>query len=224
MFLSLVCPGLISQLHLIFVPLCSARFLLSRWVERVGRLHQPYTPRPSQAATRYRSSRLRAKQPPSIAPRDHTPSCSQVSLFTTACQAQCAPTRRPPSVGQSGHPRTLWVSLDPSGLKRPHLYVAFILQTACTTTPLNCFPAGITSAHEQAGRISPTIPLWPSTGLSIVGLESSLVSTGPSADKRSPYFPSRLRLSHQGTKTKSLCPVCVGVQRREISFLSEWHV
>ena len=47
-------------------------------VERIGGLHQPYTPRPSQAATKYRSSRPRAKQPPSIAPQDHTPSYSQV--------------------------------------------------------------------------------------------------------------------------------------------------
>ena len=47
-------------------------------VERIGGLHQPYTPRPSKAATKYRSSRPRAKQPPSIAPQDHAPSYSQV--------------------------------------------------------------------------------------------------------------------------------------------------
>ena len=62
----------------IFVPLCSARFLFSRCVERIGGLHQPYTPRPSQAATRYRSSRPCAKQPPSITPQDDAPSYSQV--------------------------------------------------------------------------------------------------------------------------------------------------
>ena len=35
----------------------------------------------------------------------------------------------------------------------------FILQTAGTTAPLNCFPAGITCVHEQDVRISPRIPL-----------------------------------------------------------------
>ena len=56
--------------------LCQVSSLMG--VERIGGLHQPYTPRPSQAATKYRSSRPRAKQPPSIAPQDHAPSYSQV--------------------------------------------------------------------------------------------------------------------------------------------------
>ena len=134
--------------------------LLSRRVERVGRLHQSYTERPSHAATRYRSSRPHAKQPTRIAPRDHVPSCSQVTFFEIDRLAQCSLTRRPPSVGESGHPRTLRVSLDPAGLNAHIcLYVASILQTASTTAPLICFPAGNTSAHEQARRIPPTIPL-----------------------------------------------------------------
>ena len=77
MFLSLACPTLISNLsYLCASLLCQVSSLTG--VERIGGLHQPYTPRPSQAATRYRSSRPRAKQPPSIAPQDHAPSDSQV--------------------------------------------------------------------------------------------------------------------------------------------------
>ena len=123
MFLSLACPRLISQLYLIFVPFCSARFLLSRaWKESEDCI-SPTLPD-------------LAKQPPSIALRDHAPSSLQASLlkttrqatpkfslFESAHQTQSLPTQRPPSVGQSGHAHTLQVSLDPAGLKRPHLSI-----------------------------------------------------------------------------------------------------
>ena len=161
MSLSFACPRLISQLYLIFVPFCSARFLLSwAWKESEDCI-SPTLPD-------------LAKQLPSIALRDHVPSSLQASLlkttrqatpkfslFESARQAQSSPTRRPPSVGQSRHAHTLQVSLDPAGLKRPHLSIRCLHSpdSYSTTAPLNCFPAGITCAHEQAGRISPRIPL-----------------------------------------------------------------
>ena len=77
MFLSLACPRLLSQLsYLCAFLLCQVSSLTG--MERIGGLLQPYTPRPSQAATKYRSSRPRAKQPPNITSQDHAPSYSQV--------------------------------------------------------------------------------------------------------------------------------------------------
>ena len=122
-------------------------------VERIGGLHQPYTPRPSQAATKYRSPRPRAKQPPSIAPQDHAPSYSQVfALRVRSPSTEHAYTK-------ASQRWSKWACSHTLSLSRP------------------CRP--------QA---------------------PSLVSTRPSADKRPPCFPSRLRLSHQGTQT-NLCVV-----------------
>ena len=114
MFLSLACPRLISQLYLIFVPFCSARFLLSRaWKESEDCI-SPTLPD-------------LAKQLRSIALRDHAPSSLQASLlkttrqatpkfslFESARQAQSSPTRRPPSVVQSHYcVRNIWATYGP---------------------------------------------------------------------------------------------------------------
>ena len=160
MFLSLACPRLISQLYLIFVPFCSARFLLSwAWKESEDCI-SPTLPD-------------LAKQLPSIALRDHVPSSSKHR--SSSLRAKLLPSFRSSSplakhrarlheglpalvrVGMLTHSKSL--STLPASSAHICLYVAFILQTASTTAPLNCFPAGITCAHEQAGRISPRIPL-----------------------------------------------------------------
>ena len=207
MFLSLACPRLISQLYLIFVPFCSAR-----GVERIGGLHQPYTPRPSQAATKYRSSRPRAKQPPSITPQDHAPSYSQVfalrvrSLSTELAYRKasqrwsewaCSHT---PSLSRPCRPQApTSVYTSPSfsrQLVRPLRLIVFQRGLLVRTSKPDGYLQGSRSDHLRVSRSL------------IIRLESSLVSTRPSADKRPPCFPSRLRLSHQGTQT-NLCVLCV---------------
>ena len=143
MFLSLACPRLISQLYLIFVPFCSARFLLSwAWKESEDCIS------PTLPASKHRSSRPRAKLLPGF--RSSSPLAKHRAHLHEGLPALVR-------VGMLTHSKSL--STLPASSAHICLYVAFILQTASTTAPLNCFPAGITCAHEQVGRVSPRIPL-----------------------------------------------------------------
>ena len=100
------------------------------------------------------------------------------------------------------------------------LYVAFILQTASTTAPLNCFPEGNTCAHEQAGRISPKDP-----ALTIYGSLDHSTGEQPrihqTKRRKTPTMLSKsVEAVTPGHPNQSLCPVCVGVQRREINLFA----
>ena len=100
-------------------------------MERIGGLHQPYTPRPSQAATRY-------------CLRDHAPSSLQASLLKTTGQGtpkfSLFETARLHEglpalvrVGTLTHSKSL--STLPALSAHICLYVTSILQTASTTAP-----------------------------------------------------------------------------------------
>ena len=180
-------------------------------VERIGGLHQPYTPRPSQAATKYRSSRPRAKQPPSIAPQDHTPSYSQVfALRVRSPSTELAYTK-------ASQRRSEWACSHTPSLSRPCRLQA---PTSVYTSPsfsrqlvrplrLFVFQRGLrVRTSKPDGYLQGSRSDHLRVSRSFDWRAASLVSTRPSADKRPPCFPSRLRLSHQGTQT-NLCVLCV---------------